>query len=333
MTSSYGTPSGAVEFMDGSTPLASVPLSSNTSDGLTGRAVKTTVRASVNDDTRTNSMVGTKVHHRAALNQLMRNHQAKIGIRSIHSLGSSGSAPVRASIIRNEFVTNHQSNEVVASHQVEIRIRLMDAPGSSGSAPVRASTTGNEVVTNHHAKIRIRLIHMPGSSGSAPVRASTTANEVVTNQQAKIRIRLMDAPDSSGSVSLTTLALGAGKHVLSAVYVPAVNAQNATNYAPSTSRGLKHRVDRARLTITPHKLSVMHGHVLPPVVWTANFVNHDTTTSLTKQPRCIVHVKLDSRGRVTSRPGKYGITCSKAVDPNYHIRYESSYLTVKKARR
>jgi hypothetical protein len=291
VTSSYGTPSGAVEFMDGSTPLASVPLSSNTTDGLTGRAVKTTVRASVNDDTRLNSMIGIKVHQRAALNQVVRNHHAKI------------------------------------------RVRSLDAPGSSGSARVRASTTANEVVANHQAKIRIRLMDTPGSSGPAPVRASTTANEVVANHQAKVGIRLMETPGSPDSVALTTSALGAGKHVLSAVYVPAVNSQNATNYAPSTSRGLKHRVDRARLTIMPHHLSVVHGHVLPPVVWTANFVNHDTTTSLTKQPRCIAHVKLDSRGRVTSRPGKYGIICSKAVDPNYRIRYESTYLTVKKSGR
>ncbi len=255
-------------------------------------------------------------------NEVEASHQGKIRIRSMDTPRSSRSAP-RASTIANEVVTNHLG---------KIRIRLMDATGSSGSAPVRASATANEVVTSHQGKIRIRLMDTPGSYGSAPVRASTTANEVVGSRQAKIGIRLMGAPGPSGAVSLTTSALGAGKHVLSAVYVPAVNAQNATNYAPSTSRGLKHRVDRARLTITPHKLSVMHGHVLPPVVWTANFVNHDTTTSLTKQPRCIVHVKLDSRGRVTSRPGKYGITCSKAVDPNYRIRYQSAYLTVKKAR-
>ncbi len=62
VTSSYGTPSGAIEFMDGSTPLASVPLTANTTDDLTGRAVKTTVRASANDGTRPNSTIGTKVH-------------------------------------------------------------------------------------------------------------------------------------------------------------------------------------------------------------------------------------------------------------------------------
>jgi len=144
---------------------------------------------------------------------------------------------------------------------------------------------------------------------------------------------LASVPLSSGSAAVTTSAIGAGEHVLSAVYVPAVNSQNATNYASSTSRSLKHWVDPARLTITAHKLSVVHGHVLPAIVWTANFVNHESKQSLTRQPHCIVHAKLDSLRRVVSRAGRYGITCSSAVDPNYRIRYVSAYLTVTKSER
>jgi hypothetical protein len=124
--------------------------------------------------------------------------------------------------------------------------------------------------------------------------------------------------------------LGARKHSLSAVFTSATNSQNLANYADSTSTILKQTVGQALLTITARNISVARGRRLPPLGWRANFVNHDSQVSFTRLPRCSTRAKLDRLQRVISRPGRYLISCSKAIDPNYKIKYVSGQLKVRR---
>ena len=81
-------------------------------------------------------------------------------------------------------------------------------------------------------------------------------------------------------------------------------------------------VNPAPLTIAADNKQMSYGGTLPPLTWTATFVNEDTAASLTAQPSC-------STAAASSSAGGYEITCSGAADPNYTIGYAKGRLTIK----
>jgi hypothetical protein len=93
--------------------------------------------------------------------------------------------------------------------------------------------------------------------------------------------------------------------------------------------------DQGVLTIAPASLviaakdaTVVKGQPLPQLKFWANFVNHDSASSLLHRPMCKSPVKLDRSGKISSPAGTYPITCSGAKGKNYRIRYRKALLRV-----
>jgi predicted outer membrane repeat protein len=96
--------------------------------------------------------------------------------------------------------------------------------------------------------------------------------------------------------------------------------------------------DQGVLTIAPASLviaaknaTVVKGQPLPKLKFWANFVHHDSASSLLHRPMCKSPVKLDRSGKISSPAGgTYPITCSGAKGKNYRIRYRNAVLRVVK---
>jgi MBG domain (YGX type) len=116
----------------------------------------------------------------------------------------------------------------------------------------------------------------------------------------------------------------AGRQGLSAVFTPDDTVDFVRDGTISTSID----VNPANLLIAADDGSVAQGFPLPVLSWSANFVARDAPDSLTTQPLCTTSATTNTRGRVTSPPGIYPITCSGAADPDYTITYSPGTLTV-----
>jgi len=126
---------------------------------------------------------------------------------------------------------------------------------------------------------------------------------------------------SGGKASVTTSQLPAGDQQVYAAY------PGDGKFAPSQGE-VDQAVKQAGLSISATSLSVTHGHLLPTLTWSANFVNGDSAASLSRQPRCTTTAHVDESGNVVSPAAAYPITCAGARDGNYVISYRSGSLTV-----
>jgi Bacterial Ig-like domain (group 3)/MBG domain (YGX type) len=102
------------------------------------------------------------------------------------------------------------------------------------------------------------------------------------------------------------------------------------NYTFSYSGGSL-TVSPAPLTIHASNSTVAYGAHLSQLSWKADFVNHDTASSLSRRPSCSAGVRTNRQGVVLSLAGKYRIRCARAKDSNYRIRYASGILRVELA--
>ena len=110
-------------------------------------------------------------------------------------------------------------------------------------------------------------------------------------------------------------------------YPTACSGASDSNYVITYQEGLL-RITPARLKIQANSFSVTYGHHLHRLTWRAKFVNGDTPSALTKKPKCTSKVQIDTNRIVLGPSGRYRISCSGAVDPNYAIRYAAGRLTV-----
>jgi uncharacterized repeat protein (TIGR01451 family) len=94
------------------------------------------------------------------------------------------------------------------------------------------------------------------------------------------------------------------------------------NYVVTDNPGIL-TITPAPLTITADDQTMFVGNLLPELTVTYNvFVNGDTEASLTTKPSA-------STTAVAGSPaGKYAITVSGAVDPDYHFEYVAGTLTI-----
>jgi hypothetical protein len=88
------------------------------------------------------------------------------------------------------------------------------------------------------------------------------------------------------------------------------------------------RITPAPLVISARGVTVTHGHKLPRLTWSADFVHGDSAASLKRQPSCGTTVAVDSHGNVDGLAGSYPITCWGAQASNYTISYRAALLTV-----
>jgi hypothetical protein len=87
-------------------------------------------------------------------------------------------------------------------------------------------------------------------------------------------------------------------------------------------------VTPAPLLVVPQNRPVEHGHALPVLTWSANFLNGDSAGSLSRQPLCLTAAKLDASKNVISPSGRFAITCSGAKGNDYTVSYRAGTLTV-----
>jgi hypothetical protein len=129
--------------------------------------------------------------------------------------------------------------------------------------------------------------------------------------------------DTSAVVSGLLCSTNATSSMPIGMYPTTCSGAVAPNYTISYVAGTL-TVNPAPLTITANNPQMTYGGSLPPLNWTANFVNGDTAAGLTTAPHC-------STVAATSSAGTYDITCTGAVDPNYTIGYAKGKLTVNPA--
>ena len=119
-----------------------------------------------------------------------------------------------------------------------------------------------------------------------------------------------------GKASLTTAAIGAGHHVITAVYTS--NSSEFSNGQGS----LAATVDPALLTVTASNETKVYGAAPPTLaVSYSGFQNGDTVASLSSK------ATASTTATVHSSVGSYPITAGGVSDPNYVYRYVSG-LTV-----
>jgi hypothetical protein len=148
--------------------------------------------------------------------------------------------------------------------------------------------------------------------GSAALGATSNSNEPITYS--------IDSTSGKGvcSVSGTTLTYtGVGSCVLD------VNEPVGDGYADAASVTKTITVAAAPLTITASSATMTQGGTVPIITPSySGFVNHDSSSSLTTQPKCY------TQAQSSSLPANYSSICSAAADPNYAISYINGLVTV-----
>jgi uncharacterized repeat protein (TIGR03803 family) len=125
---------------------------------------------------------------------------------------------------------------------------------------------------------------------------------------------------SSGSASISTAALTAGTHTISATYSGDSNFQGGT----VTLNGGQ-VVSPAPLVISANNQTMIYGSSVPALTASySGFVNGETSAILTTLPT--LSTTATSSSQVLRSP--YSITVSGATDPNYTISYVPGTLTI-----
>jgi hypothetical protein len=121
---------------------------------------------------------------------------------------------------------------------------------------------------------------------------------------------------AASAVSLASPASRVGTYPIT------VSGAVAANYTFVYVSGTLH-VSPAPLTITANNQTMIAGGKVPTLTMQyGGFVNGDTSASLTAP------ATATTTATSASRPGRYPITPSGAVDPNYSITYVSGTLTI-----
>ena len=206
-----------------------------------------------------------------------------------------------------EFVHNTTANSIPATGDTfEVNGVPISAPYLSFTSLASSSPTtvyGQAVTLT--ASVRANT-----TPGSGTPTGSVDFFDVSTNTD------LGSVSLSGGSASLTTTALGAGNHLIRALY------SGDSNFTLSLD-ALTQTVTPAPLTITANNQTKVYGQANPALtVSYSGFVNGDTSASLTTQPT------VTTTATTSSPVGSYPITASGAVDPNYTISYVAGTLTI-----
>ncbi len=134
-----------------------------------------------------------------------------------------------------------------------------------------------------------------------------------------------DTPNSLTTQPLCTTKAAAGSPV--GTYTTTCGGAADPNYHITYASGFL-QINPAPLVISAQDVTVRHGHKLPRLTWSADFVHDDSAASLKRQPSCGTTVAVDSHGNVDGPAGSYPITCWGAQASNYTISYRAALLTV-----
>ena len=149
-----------------------------------------------------------------------------------------------------------------------------------------------------------------------PVTLSATASSGLT-----VAYTVSSGPGSiSNGTTLTPTGVG--------TIVVAANQAGNTDYMAATQVTVSVKVNLAPLVVTASSPSVTYGAAVPTITASyTGFVNSETSTSLTTQPRCGTAYTQASHV-ASAHPTTY---CSAAVDPNYSITYQTGAVTISPA--
>ena len=124
-----------------------------------------------------------------------------------------------------------------------------------------------------------------------------------------------------GSISSGTTLTPSGVGTI----VVAANQAGNTDYTAATQATVNVKVYQAPLVVTASSPSVTYGDAVPTITASyVGFVNSDTSSNLTSQPRCGTAYTPASHVAATA-PVTY---CSAAVDANYSITYTTGSVTI-----
>jgi hypothetical protein len=183
--------------------------------------------------------------------------------------------------------------------------------GAAGANYSISYTTGSFTVNQASQT----LSHWYNSSTvyGSPVTLSATSSSGLA-----VAYSVVSGPGSIGSgTTLTPSGVG--------TIVVAANQSGNTNYAAATQVTKTVTVYQAPLVVTASSPSVIYGAAVPTISASyVGFVNSDTSSNLTTQPRCGTAYTPASHV-ASAAPTTY---CYAAVDPNYSITYTTGSVTI-----
>ena len=110
-------------------------------------------------------------------------------------------------------------------------------------------------------------------------------------------------------------------------YGIACSGAASSNYTIAYGNGSL-TVNPAKLTIVATDRAMTYGGSQPALSWSANFVNGDTTATMSTSPNA---APMCSTAAASGPAGTYSIACSGAADSDYTISYLNGTLTVNRA--
>jgi RHS repeat-associated protein len=161
---------------------------------------------------------------------------------------------------------------------------------------------------------------------TATVTASGTSDTPTGSIQFVIDGADFESPVTlnAGDATLTTSALTAGSHTVSAIYT-----SDSTSFVNSTSATFTQTVAPAPLTITADDKTKVYGDPLPALtVKYTGLVNGDTPAVFNNPGNTLPIVTTTATQTSDVLAGGYPITASGAVNPNYSISYVNGTLTI-----
>jgi predicted outer membrane repeat protein len=195
---------------------------------------------------------------------------------------------------------------------------------TAGTQIVTASDTGNSWLTGSSGGILVAKA-TPQISWTTPADITYGTALLAAQLDATASVNGHDVAGTFVYSPAAGTVLNAGKsQTLAVSFTPT----DTTDFIAPSTGSVTINVNPAPLTITPDSLTMTYKGTVPAYTWTANFVNGDTSASLTTQPTCGARDGSGNPVSTTTPAGVYPITCTGAGDPNYAISYQTGTLTI-----
>ena len=322
------TPTGTVNFMDGSTVLSTATL-----DG-SGQATYTTSLLVAGSHTITAVYAGDTGFDGSTSDGLTQTvTPAPLTITADNKTKTYGAALPTLTASYSGFVLGETAANLTALPTLST---TATASSPVGVYPITVSgaTSSNYDITYVAGTLTIEAASAAATATSVIASANTSIygdlvvfTATVTSDsgtpRGTVTFKEGDAVlwtsilDENGQAFFGIDILGGGSHTITAVY-----SGNA-DYVGSTSAGITQTIVPAPLTITANSLTITQGDALPTLTASySGFVNDERPWDLTTLPT------LSTTATTTSPVGSYPITASGAASPNYAITYVAGTLTI-----